>query len=231
MDSQSIMLPDDWKEFLLEEFHRPYMADLKEFLRNEKRLGHIIYPTSKEIFNAFNLCPLEKVKVVIIGQDPYHGEGQAHGLSFSVKKGVKPPPSLQNIFKELNSDLNIPIPEHGDLTAWANQGVLMLNAVLSVKANQPASHQGKGWELFTDAVIKKLQDSKMHLVFILWGRFAQSKASLIDPNKHLILESAHPSPFSAYNGFFGNRHFSKTNTYLKQFNFPIIDWDLNKKES
>jgi uracil-DNA glycosylase len=224
MNSDNIILPPDWKEFLLDEFTKPYMDALKVFLQSEKSNGKIIYPKSSEIFNAFNTTPLEKVKVIILGQDPYHGEGQAHGLSFSVRQGVRPPPSLQNIFKELHNDLSCPIPSHGDLTAWARQGVLLLNAVLTVRANEPASHQGKGWEQFTDEVIKKLQDTKPHLVFLLWGKFAQSKAPLIDSDKHLVLQAAHPSPFSAHNGFFGCKHFSKTNEYLTQHDLEAIKW-------
>lgn len=226
MSNDRIKLPGDWKALLLEEFDKTYMHELRAFLENEKISGKSIYPAFYEIFNAFQLTRVDDVKVVILGQDPYHGEGQAHGLSFSVKKGIKNPPSLQNIFKELESDLGCPIPTHGDLTQWAEQGVLLLNAVLTVSANEPASHQGKGWETFTDAVIRKLQDNKNNVVFILWGKFAQSKASLINKEKHLILTAAHPSPFSAYNGFFGCKHFSKTNAYLKLTQQKEILWEL-----
>ncbi len=226
MNSDSILLPSDWKAYLGEEFSRGYMQELKAYLQLEKSSGKIIFPVSGEIFNAFNSTPLENIKVIILGQDPYHGEGQAHGLSFSVKENVKPPPSLQNIFKELNHDLGCEIPTHGNLSGWASQGVLLLNSVLTVRAHEPASHRGKGWEEFTDLVIKKLQETKSNLVFLLWGKFAQSKAKLIDEHKHLILEAAHPSPFSAYNGFFGCRHFSKTNAYLKAHGKDIINWQL-----
>lgn len=226
MQNQPVQLPDDWKELLGEEFALPYMNDLRIFLRNEKATGNIIYPPGNLIFNAFSKTALKQLKVVILGQDPYHGAGQAHGLSFSVPAGVRPPPSLQNIFKELQADVGMPIPPTGDLTAWAQQGVLLLNAVLTVRANSPASHQRKGWEQFTDTVIKKISEACPHLVFLLWGKFAQSTAALIDSQKHLILTAAHPSPYSASNGFFGCRHFSKANAFLKQHGLGPVHWDV-----
>ncbi|OUV70237.1 MAG: uracil-DNA glycosylase [Flavobacteriales bacterium TMED123] len=214
-----------WKAILLDEFKKDYFKELKQFLLQEKR-HHIIYPSGKEIFNAFNCTPFEKVKVVILGQDPYHAKGQAHGLSFSVPFGIKPPPSLTNIFKELKADLDIPIAESGNLTSWAKQGVLLLNATLTVRAKQAGSHQNKGWENFTDAVISSLSENKEALIFLLWGRFAQNKTSLIDSEKHHILTAAHPSPFSAYSGFFGCKHFSKTNEILNKNGLETIDWKL-----
>ncbi len=221
-------LEPGWKSALKSEFEKPYMYELKSFLQQEKSNETAVYPQGGQIFSAFNLTPFDKVKVVILGQDPYHGAGQAHGLSFSVPEGVRPPPSLQNIFKEISTDLNVQIPlSNGDLTKWAKQGVLLLNAILTVKANQAASHQEKGWEKFTDAVIKKLSDEKDGLVFILWGKFAQGKEVLIDGSKHLIIKSAHPSPFSAYSGFFGSRPFSKTNEYLVSKGKEPIDWSLS----
>lgn len=223
----SPQLEESWKEALLEEFGKPYFAELKAFLVEEKKKGLTIYPPGKEIFNAFNYTPFKDVKVVIIGQDPYHGVGQAHGLSFSVKKGVNPPPSLKNIFKEIQNDLGIAPPNHGELTVWAKQGVLLLNATLTVRAKQPGSHQKKGWENFTDSVIKTLSDKKEKLVFLLWGKFAQAKTELIDTKKHTVLTAAHPSPYSASNGFFGCKHFSKTNAVLTQHGLLPIDWSLN----
>lgn len=214
-----------WKAILLDEFNKDYFKELKQFLLQEKQ-QHFIYPSGKEIFNAFNFTPFDKVKVVILGQDPYHGKGQAHGLSFSVPFGIKPPPSLKNIFKELKADLDIPIAESGNLTSWAKQGVLLLNATLTVRAKQAGSHQNKGWENFTDAVISSLSENKEALIFLLWGRFAQNKTSLIDSKKHHILSAAHPSPFSAYNGFFGCKHFSKTNKILNKNGLETIDWKL-----
>ncbi len=214
-----------WKAIILDEFKKDYFKELKQFLLQEKR-HHIIYPSGKEIFNAFNCTPFEKVKVVILGQDPYHAKGQAHGLSFSVPFGIKPPPSLTNIFKELKADLDIPIAESGNLTSWAKQGVLLLNATLTVRAKQAGSHQNKGWENFTDAVISSLSENKEALIFLLWGRFAQNKTSLIDSEKHHILTAAHPSPFSAYSGFFGCKHFSKTNEILNKNGLETIDWKL-----
>ncbi len=217
-----------WKNALQSEFEKPYMAALKSFLLGEKARGSQVYPPGNQIFAAFNLTPFDKVKVVILGQDPYHGAGQAHGLSFSVPDGVRPPPSLQNIFKEIQNDLGIQISlTKGDLSKWASQGVLLLNAILTVQANQAASHQEKGWEQFTDQVIKILSEKKDGLVFILWGKFAQSKESLIDGSRHLIIKSAHPSPFSAFSGFFGSKPFSKTNEYLIKHGRDPIDWNVD----
>src|SRR3990167_5054802 len=207
-------LEPGWYSALKEEFQKKYFLMLKEFLIEEKK-KYAIFPPGALIFNAFNTTPFNEVKVVIIGQDPYHGKGQAHGLSFSVPDSVALPPSLKNIFAELNSDTGTSVPQSGNLSHWAKQGVLLLNAVLTVRENQAASHQGKGWENFTDAVVSKLNDEKEKIVFILWGRYAQEKGSLINRSRHLVLTAAHPSPFSAYHGFFGCRHFSKTNEYLK----------------
>jgi uracil-DNA glycosylase len=215
-----------WKEHLSGEFRKPYFADLKRFLKEEKRSGAVIYPPGPLIFNAFNKTPFDAVKVVILGQDPYHGPGQAHGLCFSVQRGVKPPPSLVNIFKELNSDLGLPIPDHGNLEKWAEQGVLMLNACLTVRAGQPGSHHGKGWEEFTNAAVTALNQEKEGLVFLLWGKPAQVKGSIIDPKRHHVLKAAHPSPFSAHSGFFGTRHFSNTNAILIKSGRDPIDWRI-----
>lgn len=217
-------LEEGWLELLKEEFDKEYFAKLKTFLLQEKA-SFRVFPESKLIFNAFNLTPLDKVEVIILGQDPYHGAGQAHGLSFSVPDGVKPPPSLVNIFKELNTDLGIPISTSGNLTKWALQGVLLLNATLTVRENTAGSHQNKGWEIFTDTVIKKLSDNKSHLVFLLWGNYAKNKIPLIDSNKHLILTAPHPSPL-ARGGFFGCKHFSKTNEYLKEHGKKPINWQI-----
>ena len=219
-------IEESWKEVLAREFQKPYFPSLKNFLLEEKK-KYMIYPPGTRIFAAFNHTPFHKVKVVILGQDPYHGPGQAHGLCFSVPVGVQQPPSLKNIFSELKSDLNIPIPRHGNLERWAEQGVLLLNATLTVRANQAGSHQKKGWETFTDRVIEILSVEREHLVFLLWGNYAIQKSALIDPNKHLILKSVHPSPLSASRGFFGCRHFSKTNSYLQQNNIEAINWNLN----
>ena len=226
MNSLSIGLSIDesWKIALKNEFESTYFLALKQFLITERN-KNIVYPPSPHIFSAFNHSPLHKVKVVIIGQDPYHGSGQANGLCFSVSTGIKPPPSLVNIFKEINSDLGMPQPHTGNLESWADQGVLLLNAVLTVRANTPGSHQNKGWELFTGAVIKHLSENKKGLIFLLWGRFAQAKEILIDTSKHFILKAAHPSPFSAYNGFFGCKHFSKTNDLLRQQGQSEINWN------
>ncbi len=221
-----VRIEPGWKEILKQEFNKPYFLQVATFLRTEKLAGKTIYPPGSLIFNAFNTTPFEKVKLVIIGQDPYHGQGQAHGLSFSVQNGVNPPPSLVNIFKELNSDIGVPIPNHGNLTHWAEQGVLLLNASLTVRANEPMSHSKVGWAEFTDSVIKKVSDRKEHLVFLLWGKFAQEKQVLIDETKHLVLKAAHPSPLSAYTGFFGCRHFSKANDYLVSNGIDPIDWKL-----
>lgn len=214
-----------WYQALSEEFKAEYFIKLKLFLLEEKK--HFkIYPPGSEIFSAFNHTPFDKVKVVILGQDPYHGHGQANGLCFSVHNGIRKPPSLQNIFKELNSDLNLPIPENGDLTKWALNGVLLLNATLTVRDKAAGSHQNKGWEEFTTAAISKLSNSKKNLVFILWGRFAQAKAEFINPIRHRIITSAHPSPFSADKGFFGSKPFSTTNKYLSENGIEPIDWSL-----
>ncbi len=218
-------IEESWKEMLQQEFCAPYFVELKEFLVEEK-LKYTVYPPGGLIFNAFKLTPFDRVRVVILGQDPYHGAGQAHGLCFSVPGRINPPPSLVNIFKEIHTDLGIPVPEHGNLEKWALQGVLLLNATLTVRANQPGSHQKKGWEVFTDSVIRKLSEKRVGLIFLLWGKYAQDKESLIDTNKHYILKAAHPSPFSAYNGFFGCRHFSKTNEILKRHGLKEIDWSL-----
>jgi uracil-DNA glycosylase len=225
MDKISPNIHSSWKELLSEQFNAPYFSELKSFLVVEKQ-NHIVYPPGKLIFNAFDKTPFDEVNVVILGQDPYHGPGQAHGLCFSVQTGVKPPPSLVNIFKEINADLGIPIPNHGNLEKWAEQGVLLLNATLTVRANTAGSHQGKGWEIFTDAVIKEISDKKAGIVFLLWGRYAQAKASLIDASKHHILMAAHPSPFSAYNGFMGCGHFSRTNGHLREMGKKEIDWEI-----
>jgi uracil-DNA glycosylase len=218
-----IDLKHNWQSLLQEDLESEYFQNTMQFV-NQEYVNQIIYPPQNLIFNAFKQCDFDKLKVVIIGQDPYHGVGQANGLSFSVNEGIKHPPSLKNIFKEVNSDLGKEIPLSGNLERWANQGVLLLNATLTVRAAFPGSHQNKGWEVFTDAVIRKVSEKKEHLVFLLWGTFAQKKEPLIDSHKHLILESAHPSPLSAYRGFFGNKHFSKTNMYLKQHGYSEIDW-------
>ena len=218
-------IEEKWYEVLKNEFEQTYFIEIKNFLIEEKR-RHIVFPPSPLIFNAFNLTPFDNVKVVILGQDPYHNDGQAHGLAFSVPDGIQKPPSLQNIFKELNQDLNIPIPTNGNLEKWAKEGVLLLNASLTVRAHEAASHAKIGWQLFTDAAIKALSDKKQNLVFILWGNYAIAKENLIDHNKHLILKTVHPSPLSASRGFFGCHHFSKTNEYLINHNIKPIDWSL-----
>jgi uracil-DNA glycosylase len=215
-----------WKKELDSEFRKPYFAELKRFLLEEKRSGQVIYPPGPMIFNAFNKTPFDDVKVVILGQDPYHGPGQAHGLCFSVQRGVKPPPSLVNIYKELNTDVGFTIPDHGNLEQWASQGVLLLNSSLTVRAGQPGSHHGKGWEVFTSAAVQRLNDDKEGLVFLLWGKPAQEKGSVIDPKRHHVLKAPHPSPFSAYTGFFGCRHFSKTNAILEKAGRKPIDWQI-----
>lgn len=219
----NVQIEESWKEALMPEFSKDYFIRLTDFVRKEYH-ETTVYPPGKLIFNAFNLCPFDKVKVVIIGQDPYHGPGQAHGLCFSVNDGIQPPPSLVNIFKEINSDLGKPIPQSGNLTRWAEQGVLLLNATLTVRAHQAGSHQRKGWEEFTDAVIRKLAEEKNNLVFILWGAYAQKKGAFIDRSKHLVLTSVHPSPLSAHSGFFGNHHFSLANDYLVKNGKTAIDW-------
>ena len=218
-----VRIEKSWKQRLAPEFEKEYFVKLTEFVRAEYA-SKTIYPPARLIFNAFDHCPFDDVKVVIIGQDPYHGPGQAHGLCFSVAEGVPNPPSLQNIFKEILSDLGKPLPPNGDLTRWARQGVLLLNATLTVQAHQAGSHQRKGWETFTDAAIRHLAEEREHLVFILWGAYAQKKGAFIDCNKHLVLTSAHPSPLSAYNGFFGNKHFSRANEYLKAHGMAEIEW-------
>lgn len=216
-----------WLEALKTEFEQPYFEMIKQFLVKEKQANKIIYPPGPHIFNAFNLTPFDKVKVVILGQDPYHGPGQAHGLSFSVQEGIPNPPSLKNIFVEIEQDLGLPVPSTGDLTKWAEQGVFLLNASLTVEARQANSHQGIGWQQFTDGVIRKLSEKREGLVFMLWGGFAKKKAKLIDKSKHHILQSGHPSPLSANRGYwFGNKHFSQANALLEQQGAEAIDWSL-----
>jgi uracil-DNA glycosylase len=215
-----------WKEILKQEFSKPYFLQIVTFLKMEKLAGKIIYPPGSLMFNAFNTTPFDKVKVVILGQDPYHGPGQAHGLSFSVPDGIAQPPSLMNIFKELRTDIGLTPPRNGNLTHWAQQGVLLLNASLTVRANEPMSHAKIGWAEFTDAVISKISDQREHTVFLLWGKFAQEKQALIDETKHCVFKAAHPSPFSADKGFFGCRHFSKTNDYLGKNGIDPLDWKL-----
>ena len=218
-----VKIEQSWKEHLQTEFDKPYFKDLTDFVREEYARGPV-YPPGRLIFNAFNLCPFDQVKVVIIGQDPYHEPGQAHGLCFSVNDGVPFPPSLRNIFKEISDDLGRPVPPSGDLSRWARQGVLLLNATLTVRAGAAGSHQGRGWEEFTDAVIRELNDNRNGLVFILWGGYAKKKGSIIDRSRHLVLSSAHPSPLSAYNGFFGNHHFSLANKWLQEHGVLPIEW-------
>ena len=222
-----INLEKSWLNILKSEFEKPYMKNLSIFLNKEKDKKLKIYPPGSKIFNALNLTPFDKVKVVILGQDPYHGVKQANGLSFSVERGIKIPPSLENIYKELFSDIQLQRPDHGDLTNWAKQGVLLLNTVLTVEHGKPASHSNKGWEEFTDNILNKLVSKKNNLIFILWGKKAQEKISLIDQSKHKIIQSSHPSPYSANNGFFGSKPFSKTNDFLESNNLGIINWDLN----
>lgn len=219
-------LGPEWSELLASEFDQAYMHELQTFLLEEKKQGKTIFPPESLIFNAFNLTPFSQVSVVILGQDPYHGFGQAHGLSFSVARGIKSPPSLQNIFKELNRSLGVPLPNHGCLKPWAEQGVLLLNACLTVEQSKAGSHQGKGWEHFTDTVIRCLDEKRENLVFMLWGNYAQKKSCMININRHLVLSSAHPSPLSAYRGFLGNNHFSKANDYLKKHGHNLIDWGV-----
>ncbi len=221
-------LPDSWKNVLGLEFEKDYMKSLKQFLLAEISAKKIIYPHGSEIFSALKSTPYDKVRAVILGQDPYHGEGQAHGMSFSVKKGTKLPPSLKNIFKELENDLNIPPSTHGYLKSWADQGVLLLNTVLTVEAGLANSHKNKGWEIFTDKIIEALNQRNEPLIFLLWGTPAQSKKEMIDHKKHFILQAPHPSPLSAYRGFFGCRHFSKSNKILRELNLPEINWALAK---
>ncbi|MBP3670605.1 MAG: uracil-DNA glycosylase [Bacteroidaceae bacterium] len=218
-----VRIEDSWKARLQIEFDKPYFDSLTQFVRGEYATT-TVYPPGREMFAAFDACPFDNVRVVILGQDPYHEPGQAHGLCFSVNDGVPFPPSLVNIFKEIESDLGKPIPSSGNLLRWAQQGVLLLNATLTVRAHQAGSHQNKGWETFTDAVIHRLADEREHIVFMLWGSYAQRKGAFIDRSKHLVLQSPHPSPLSAYRGFFGNKHFSRTNEYLVQHGYNPIDW-------
>ena len=223
MESKEIALEPSWKERLSGEFEKPYFKELAAFVREEYQNG-TVYPHPKHIFRAFELTPFDDVKVVILGQYPYHGPKQAIGLSFAVEDGMTLPPSLRNIYKEIKSDLGKPVTATGDLTRWATQGVLLLNATLTVRASSPGSHQKRGWEAFTDAAIAALSEGREHLVFILWGNYARSKASLIDHTKHLVIESAHPSPFSAHSGFFGSKPFSRANTYLESHGTTPIEW-------
>ncbi len=222
--SNSIKLEKTWLSRLESEFDKPYMANLTDFLQREKEQGKNIFPKSDEIFNALNTTDFNNVRVVIIGQDPYHGEGQAHGLSFSVRKGIAIPPSLKNIYKEIESEYDVKMPKHGDLTGWAQQGVLLLNATLTVEMAKAGSHQKKGWEQFTDSVIRAINDELEHVVFILWGAYAQKKGAIIGRKKHFVLEGPHPSPLSAHRGFFGCGHFKKANEYLQEHGRQIIDW-------
>lgn len=226
MADAGVKLEDSWKAALGKEFDSPYMAALKAFLQNEKAAGKTIFPKGAEYFRALDLTPLDEVRVVILGQDPYHGAGQAHGLCFSVRPGVRIPPSLVNIYKELQSDLGIVPARHGFLEHWARQGVLLLNSVLTVEESRAASHQGQGWEQFTDAVIRAVNEECEHVVFMLWGSYAQKKAAFVDRSRHLVLKAPHPSPLSAHNGFFGSRHFSQANEYLVAQGRNAIDWQL-----
>lgn len=226
MPEASVKLEESWREALSHEFGSAYMDQLKTFLLEEKQRGKSIFPRGPEYFRALDLTPLFDVKVVILGQDPYHGQGQAHGLCFSVQPGVRIPPSLVNIYKELQSDLGIPPARHGFLESWAKQGVLLLNSVLTVEESRAASHQGKGWERFTDAVIRAVNDECNAVAFMLWGSYAQKKAAFVDASRHLVLKAAHPSPLSAHNGFLGSKHFSKANAYLKANGREPIDWAL-----
>lgn len=221
-----VQIEQSWKEVLQPEFDKPYFGQIADFLKAEKQANKTIYPPGPYIFNAFNTTPFNNVKVVILGQDPYHNPGQAHGLSFSVPMGIAAPPSLVNMFKELETDLGLPRPNHGNLEKWAAQGVLLLNASLTVEQNKPMSHSKIGWHDFTNSVIKTLSDKKEKLVFLLWGGFAKSKQELIDKNKHLVLTAAHPSPLSAYNGFYGCKHFSKANAWLEENKLTPINWGL-----
>ncbi len=220
----SVKIESSWREVLKEEFEKEYFKNLTEFVRNEYSGNTPIYPPARLIFNAFDHCPFDKVKVVILGQDPYHGAGQANGLCFSVNRGIQFPPSLMNIFKEISSDTGAPIPQDGDLTRWSDQGVLLLNATLTVRAAQAGSHQRRGWEEFTDAAIRQLASLRENIVFILWGSYAQKKGAFIERAKHLVLTSPHPSPLSAYQGFFGNHHFSRANQYLTEHGKAPIIW-------
>lgn len=229
--NRPIALEESWKLRLEPEFHQPYMQQLRTFLQQRKQVGATVYPPGRQIFNAFNSTPFEAVKVVVLGQDPYHGPRQAHGLCFSVLPGIPAPPSLVNIFKERQSDLGLPVPAHGYLQHWAGQGVLLLNAVLTVERGQAGSHQGKGWELFTDQVVRLLNAEREGLVFMLWGGYALKKGSVIDRKRHLVLTAPHPSPLSAYRGFFGCRHFSQANRYLERQGVEPPDWALPEQVS
>ena len=223
----SVNLEESWLKAISDEFEKDYMKNLKAFLLEEKQRGATVYPRGADIFNALQHTPFDKVAVVILGQDPYHGTGQAHGLSFSVQKGMAIPPSLKNIYKELATDIpGFQTPNHGNLTKWAEEGVLLLNATLTVRAHEAGSHQGKGWEIFTDKLISTLSEQRSGIVFLLWGKYAQNKSALIDSNKHTVLKAAHPSPFSAYNGFFGCRHFSQANEILSKAGKKTIDWQI-----
>ncbi|MEM7083979.1 MAG: uracil-DNA glycosylase [Pseudomonadota bacterium] len=226
MSNREIQLDDSWLQHLKSEFEQPYMQQLSAFLRQEKASGQVIYPRGKDIFAALNHTPFNKVKVVILGQDPYHGPNQAHGLSFSVPKGERIPPSLINIYKEIETDLGLPQPTHGNLLDWADQGVLLLNSVLTVRRAQAASHRDKGWERFTDQLIAQLNQHREHLVFMLWGSYAQKKGQTIDRSKHAIFTAPHPSPLSAHRGFLGCKHFSQCNVYLEQHSIEPIDWSI-----
>ncbi len=226
MATPNVKIEESWKEALADQFDQPYFTELRKFLQDEKEAGKKIYPAGSLIFNAFNTTPFSEVKVVILGQDPYHGPGQAMGLSFSVPRGKSVPPSLRNIYKELETSVGATSVRHGDLTAWAEQGVFLLNSMLTVEHSKAGSHKKAGWQEFTDAAIKTLSDGREHLVFILWGAFAQKKAELIDESKHLVLSSVHPSPFSADKGFFGNNHFKLANDYLEEHGMEPIDWQL-----
>jgi uracil-DNA glycosylase len=226
----TIKLHESWREPLTQEFERPYMQGLKRFLEEEKAQGKRIFPKGAEYFRALDLTPLDKVKAVVLGQDPYHGEGQAHGLCFSVQPGVRTPPSLVNIYKELKSDLGLTPPRHGFLEHWAQQGVLLLNSVLTVEMGRAASHQKRGWEQFTDAIVRLVNDRPQPVVFLLWGAYAQRKAAFVDETRHLVLKAAHPSPLSAHNGFLGCRHFSQANAFLEAKGRGAIDWALPECE-
>ncbi len=225
MSSINPNINTEWKEVLQSEFQAPYFTQLKQFLIEEKQ-KQVIYPPGNQIFSAFDLTPFSEVKAVILGQDPYHGPGQAHGLCFSVPQGIQQPPSLKNILKEMADDIGIQIPTHGNRASWAQQGVLLINATLTVRAHQAGSHQRKGWEQFTDSVIKSIAEQKEHVVFFLWGNYARNKKKYIDSSKHLILENVHPSPLSAHRGFFGSKPFSQANAYLEQNQITPIDWQL-----
>ncbi len=227
IERSAIQLHPTWLDHLNEEFQQPYMLALKEFLRAEKKAGKTIFPAGDHWFNAFNTTPFDQVKVVILGQDPYHGPGQAHGLCFSVLPGVRFPPSLLNIFKEIHNDLGLPMPAHGCLQQWAEQGVLLLNATLTVEQGSAGAHQGRGWEQFTDRAIQQLNDHREGLVFLLWGSYAQKKGQFIDTRKHRVLKAPHPSPLSAHRGFFGCRHFSKVNEHLEKAGHEVINWNLS----